>query len=552
MKTLCKMILAVGLAGGSVAATPGLAANGPTTTLPSETPARLRPPGPLTVASASEADASSPVRPLAGTNAPADFPPGQGLRMQFRDVSLDLVLGYLSRAAGWTIHTAPGVSVAGKVDIWSAQPASKEEAFQLLQQMLNEHSYTAIREGSGRAFTIFTTEQARRRDVPVNIATNYLTIPRTAELVTEIIPVRSLNVVQLAKDLGPLLDTPLTAQESGNSLIMNDTQINVRRITQIVKALDSVSTSINSLRVFPLIYADAKTVSGLIKDLFPSANASTQGGNNSGGRQNLGGFMGPGGPGGPGGGFNPFGGGNASGGNTSEGHTPSAKVASVADDHSNSVIVSAPDDLMAMVADLIKSLDVNIEDVTAVRAFKLQNADPGEMVDLLASLYPDTTTSTSGNNNPFGGFFGPPGGFGGPTGQAAGGAGETSTRQTKIGRVVSAADRRTSSIVVTAAKSLMPQITSLIESLDAHGDRKQHVYSMSLNNAYPADVLQVLQEVFPASSGTRSGSASTSSTQSNPFTTRAQTMWNTQNSATSTSFGTSSGSSGAGGGTGGR
>ena len=115
-------------------------------------------------------------------------------------------------------------------------------------------------------------------------------------------------------------------------------------------------------------------------------------------------------------------------------------------------------------------------------------------------------------------------------------------------------DRRTSSLIVTAAKSLLPRIGELIEKLDAHGDKKQRLHTFALQNAYPADVLAILQDLIPAGSagsGRASSSGGSGTTASNPFTTRAQTMLNAQNSTTTTSFGASS-SGGGGGAAGGR
>jgi hypothetical protein len=149
------------------------------------------------------------------------------------------------------------------------------------------------------------------------------------------------------------------------------------------------------------------------------------------------------------------------------------------------------------------------------------------------------------NNSGFGGpggFFGFPGG----APQTAGAAADGSVRQSKLGRVAAVADRRTASIVVTAAKSMMPQIAAMIENLDGRADRKQRIYAVALNYAHPVDVQQILQDLIPASSSAKT-SASASSTQSNPFTTRATTLLNQQTTTTSTGFGSSAGGSGAGG-----
>ena len=55
----------------------------------------------------------------------------RNLRLNFRGVSLDMVLNYLSEAAGFIIilETEP----KGKVDVWSNQPLNQEEAIDLSQ-----------------------------------------------------------------------------------------------------------------------------------------------------------------------------------------------------------------------------------------------------------------------------------------------------------------------------------------------------------------------------------------------------------------------------------
>ncbi len=588
MKPINRMFLLAGLAGGLCAAgsrataqttpAPGGAPAGPTPVDSVATPvvtgdASTSAPGtnaspalsaPAGFSGASVLSDLAAVRAM-GTNAAADFAAGKGLRMNFRQIPLQMVLTYLSTAAGFIIHTERNVNVDGKVDVWSDQPMSKPEAVNLLKQMLSENGYGVLE--NGRMLTIFPTSTSRQRDVKINVAKDPGDIPKSSEIVTEIIPVRSLNVVQLAKDLAPMLETTLTAQESGNSLIMTDTQINVRRIVEIVKALDAVSSSVNQLRVFPLVHADAKTIASMIKDLFPSADGAGRSGGGSTGGQRFGSRGGGGGGrggGGPfgGGGGGPFGGmaamfGGAGGGGDSAGSTPTTRVSAVSDDHSNSVIVSAPDDLMALVEDVIKQVDVEVQDITEVKVFKLKNADAMETADLLYNLFPDDSNPNSASSQQF--TFGGFGGLGGRGGGATGGRGATgargagtgssSDRMQKLGRVVAVPDRRTASIVVSAAKQLMPAIEKMIQELDGNPAKKTHLFTFSLQNADPQDILPILQDLVPMSTtsgGGRSGSSST--TQSNPLLTRQTTLLQQQNSTTTTSFGTSGGGGGGRGG----
>ena len=125
-------------------------------------------------------------------------------------------------------------------------------------------------------------------------------IPRNNEVATYIIPVRTLNPVALVKNLQPLIgqDTDLQANESANSLLITDTQINIRRLADIVMKLDSVSSSINTIKVYPLKYADAKALASLVKELFPIAGRRS--GGTGGGGGGAGGRFGGGGGGGGG------------------------------------------------------------------------------------------------------------------------------------------------------------------------------------------------------------------------------------------------------------
>src|SRR5258708_39067538 len=82
----------------------------------------------------------------------------KGLRMNFRGVPLEMVLNYLSDAAGFIIVLE--TRVEGKVDAWSNQPLSKEEAVSLLNTVLNKNGYAAIQ--NGRTLTIVARDEAKK------------------------------------------------------------------------------------------------------------------------------------------------------------------------------------------------------------------------------------------------------------------------------------------------------------------------------------------------------------------------------------------------------
>ena len=69
-----------------------------------------------------------------------------------------------------------------------------------------------------------------------------------------------------------------------------------------------------------------------------------------------------------------------------------------------------------MINQLVKEVDVSVADVTELRVFHLSNADPVELADMLAGLFPDDTKTDNQNQQfafrggigrgPFGGPFG--------------------------------------------------------------------------------------------------------------------------------------------------
>ena len=464
------------------------------------------------------------------TNAAIDPATGElKLKFQFRNAPLQRVLDYMSGAAGLIIHPREGVSLNGRVTVLSEQPVNKDEALMLVQQMLSENGYTGMMGPDGRTLTIVKSSDAKHEQLPVilsNVASN---IPVNTEIVTQIIPVRSLNAVSLLKDLQPLVpsDTTLTANESGNAILMTDTQANIHRIVEIVRALDSVSSSSATIIVFPLKFADAKSVASLIKDLFPTANASGSTGSGS----PFGFFSrfsrGGGGPGGDTGGSPAT--------DTGAGHTPSSRVTAVSDDHANALVVSAPDDLVPDITKLVQSLDTDVQDATEVKVFQLKNADPIETATELSTLFPDESkaddNSQFSSRSRFGFFGGPP-----PQSSTAANASEHVKAEN---RVLAVPDARTGSLVVTASKDLMPKIIEIVETLDANSRRKQKVHYYPLVNADVTDIQAVMQDLFPNSVSKNSTSAN--SLNNNALTTRNQTFQQQQNSATSTIGSSSSG-----------
>jgi type II secretory pathway component GspD/PulD (secretin) len=369
-----------------------------TTVLAAEEPTT---PTPTEAAAVVAGEAATEEAPAAATNAvavaepPAPEPPillpnGEpGLRMNFRGVPLEQVLNYLSEAAGFIIIL--DTKVTGKFDAWSNQPLSKEEAVDLLNTVLNKNGYAAIRRD--RTLTIVNRDEVKTRDIPVILESDPNKIPKTDEIVTQIITVRFVEVAQLLKDIQPLvsLSTTITANEAGNSIIITDTRANINRVAQIIKAVDMGAENVTEVRVFPLEFADPTEMAAILTSLY--ADDGQTGGQN----QGRGGQRGGGG----GGGFREFfraaGGGDAGGQN--QRIKSRTKVTAVADPRTASVIVTAAMEMMGPIEEMVKRLDANPAKKQKVYVYQVDPGDVTQVQSVLKEMFETTSNNRNTRNN---------------------------------------------------------------------------------------------------------------------------------------------------------
>ncbi len=313
------------------------------------------------------------------------------LRMNFRNAPLEMVLNYLSDAAGFIIVLDTHVN--GSVTIISAHPVTKEEAVDLLNTQLNRNNYAAIRDG--RTLTIVEKNDAKTRNIPVKTGNIPANIPKNDEIVTQIIPIRFVEARQLVSDLSLFVSSHATvvANETGNSIIVTDTQANIRHLAEIIKAVDDSAEAETEIRVFRLKFASPADVASELSSVFPSSTGSST--------QSPISFRGGGGGGG---GFmsrmmaNM--GGGAGGNNSANDRVKKAtQVTAVADNRIQAVIVTAPKELMEQIASMMTDLDVPSDRDQNVHVFTMMNGDPQQAVQVLQSMFQSGTTSRSGTSS---------------------------------------------------------------------------------------------------------------------------------------------------------
>ena len=373
------LLLTLTLAGGALVRAQAPAAAAPDT-----------PPAPDSAPAATE-------RPARDTSA--------GLRFNFRGAPLETVLNYLSEAAGFVIVLE--TPVRGTIDMWSAQPVSRTEAVQLLNLAINKSGYTATLKG--RTLVVSSKEEARKRAIPIRTGNDARQIPDNAELVMQIIPLERIDATQAATDLATLLpnSATITANVDSNSLVVTDTQSNVRHIVELLAALDGSAGSVASMRVFQLKNSDPQEMAALINNIFGGGQSGARSGTPQ--MPGFGGF--PGFGGGPGAAIAAMAAARGSGGPGSRGFSSSASrgsrssggssrgtpVVAVADPRTYSVIVSASKESLEDVDGIVRQLDASTARKQKVFVYSLEHGDVKQVESVLRNLFQGSNVRTTGS-----------------------------------------------------------------------------------------------------------------------------------------------------------
>jgi general secretion pathway protein D len=181
----------------------------------------------------------------------------------------------------------------------------------------------------------------------------------------------------------------------------------------------------------------------------------------------------------------------------SEARQAASRVVAAADQRTNSLVVSAPEELMPLIEDVIAQIDGAAADNTQVRVFPLRYADATEMAQIITDAF--DVYSSSGQR--------------GGGGRRGGGRGMTqSQRQMEEDMVIAVADIRTNSVVITAVTEKMKVIEKMVEGLDSDPAKDRKVFIYPIENADAQSVQEILQNMFQGQSGTRRSTTNRSTT----------------------------------------
>ena len=332
---------------------------------------------------------------LAWTAAPAQQQQ-QTITPAFRDADITQIIEAVSTITGRTFIVDP--RVRANVTILSSTPMSPDAFYEAFLSILQVHGFMAVE--SGNVTKILPDANARQ--VPANDLPDRVS-PTSDEIVTQVIEIRNVNAAQLVPSLRPLIPQQghLAFIPGTNTLVISDRASNVNRLMRIIERLDRAGD--DAIDLVRLENASAAEIVRVVNTLFTGAAPGQQGGD------------------------------------------PTNTVKVVADDRTNSVLISGEQSQRLRMKALITHLDTPLETGGDTQVRYLEYAD----AEALAGKLKEQVTGIVQATTP-----------------GAGPGGQNPAAQQAERSVTIWADPQNNALIVTAPPKIMRSIMSVVDKLD--------------------------------------------------------------------------------------
>jgi general secretion pathway protein D len=184
----------------------------------------------------------------------------------YKDADLSQIIEAVSAVTGKDFIVDP--RVRAQVTMISATPMSPEAFYQAFLSILQVHGFVAV--PAGKVIKILPDANARQlpaNDLPSKVSSS------SDEIVTQVITVKNVSAAQLVPILRPLIPQygHLAAYPASNMLIISDRASNVSRMARIIERIDQ--TGDEEIDVIPLEHASAAEVVRTVNSLYSAAAA---------------------------------------------------------------------------------------------------------------------------------------------------------------------------------------------------------------------------------------------------------------------------------------
>jgi len=253
--------------------------------------------------------------------------------LNLKNTDIHSLIATVSKQTGRNFVVDPRVKA--KVTVISTDPVDAEGLYEVFLSVLQVHGYSAV--PAGDLTKIVPDVTAKQGPVPILGEST----ESTDQLVTQVVAVVNVPAAQLVPILRPMVPQQghLAAYAATNSLIITDRSSNIQRLMTIIKRIDRPDNE--EIEVVRLNHASATEIVQTLTALQ---------------RGNLGGQQGPG------------------------------AVQLVADDRTNSVLISGDTAVRVRMRGLIAHLDTPIESGGNTRVIYLKFANAEDMVNILQGV----------------------------------------------------------------------------------------------------------------------------------------------------------------------
>jgi general secretion pathway protein D len=307
--------------------------------------------------------------------------------LNLNDVDIRAFIATVSESTGQNFIIDPRVK--GKVTVVSAKPVSADRLYEVFLSVLKVHGFAAV--PSGDAIKIIPDVAAKQDTIPTISEPDE---QNSDKLITRVVQINHSDAAQLVPILRPLLakQAHMAAHPNSNTLIFTDSSTNADRIEQIIHRIDQANN--RDIEVIPLRYSLASELSTTLDSLIkvtPSKGKSA------------------------------------------------AKVPTlIADERTNSLILSGDSSWRRNIRMLIAQLDAPVSNEDNTEVIYLQHATATELMDVLKGVGDQQLESQKKNKK----------------------------AQARDGRFDIRADEATNALIVTAPPFLMRSLKSVIAKLD--------------------------------------------------------------------------------------
>ena len=273
------------------------------------------------------------------TPAAAAQPGTQRITPNFKDADITQIIEAVTMATGKNFIIDP--RVRAQVTMLSSTPMTPDQFYQAFLAILQVHGFVAVPAGS----VIKIVPDANMRQYAANDLPDHVS-SSSDEMVTQVLAVQNVNASQLVPVLRPLMpqNAQLSAVTGSNILILSDHASNVNRMMRIIARIDQTGSS--DIDVIPLQSATAADTARVLTTLLAQTGEAASG------------------------------------------------VKIVADDRSNSILVSGDATLRLKIRTLVTHLDTPIDtgSTTVVRYLRFSDAE-----DLAGRLKEQLSGGSSGS-----------------------------------------------------------------------------------------------------------------------------------------------------------